>query len=69
VKHPLLSLPLPTDAEFSIPFGEEIKFQYAWLVFGLINIVLFIPFMSLKWWGPKLREKSWQAPPEFNKGL
>lgn len=53
----------------SVPFGEQIGFQYAWLVFALINLVLFVPFMALKWLGPKIREKSWQAPPTFNMDL
>ena len=53
----------------SVPFGEKIGFQYAWLVLSLLNLVLFIPFMALKWLGPKVREKSWQSPPTFNRDL
>ncbi|KAF2114567.1 major facilitator superfamily domain-containing protein [Lophiotrema nucula] len=54
---------------YAIPLGEEIGFQYAWLVFALINIVFFVPFMALKWFGPRLRAKSWQSPPTFHKDL
>lgn len=54
---------------YAIPLGEEIDIQYAWLIFAIINIVFFIPFMALKWYGPKLRAKAWQAPPMFHNDL
>ena len=54
---------------YAIPLGEAIDIQYAWLIFAIINIVLFIPFMGLKWYGPRLREKGWQAPPQFHNDL
>src|SRR5690242_8038227 len=54
---------------YSVPLGEKIEFQYAWLIFAFINIFFFVPFMALKWYGPKLRAKSWQSPPMFNRDL
>lgn len=47
----------------------KIQFQYAWLVFALINLFFFVPMMSLRWYGTKLRAKSWQAPPQFHNDL
>ena len=53
----------------SIPLGEKIKFEYAWLIFALINIFFFVPMAALKWYGPRLRETSWQKPPQFHMDL
>lgn len=54
---------------FSIPLGEKIKFEYAWLIFALINVFFFVPMALLKKWGPRLREASWQKPPTFHNDL
>lgn len=43
---------------YAIPFGEAVEFEYAWLVFALINIIFLVPMVLLKWWGPRLRQKS-----------
>ena len=54
---------------YAIPLGEAVEFEYAWLIFALINIIFFVPMVLLKWWGPRLRQKSWQAPPTFHNDL
>jgi hypothetical protein len=70
MRESILSLTIDiADIHASIPFGEEIGFQYAWLVLAFVNLILFVPFMALKWCGPWIREKSWQAPPTFNRDL
>ncbi|KAH8811170.1 major facilitator superfamily domain-containing protein [Xylogone sp. PMI_703] len=58
-----------TISFYAIPFGNKVKFEYAWLTFALLNLAFFIPMMSLRWWGVKLREKKWQAPPQFHNDL
>ncbi len=37
---------------FSIPLGDKIGYQYAWLTFALINTVLLVPVVLLKFYGP-----------------
>ncbi|KAF2730876.1 MFS general substrate transporter [Polyplosphaeria fusca] len=67
--HAFRSIFSMTISFYAIPLGEKIEFQYAWLIFAFVSIIFFVPFMALKWWGPKLRAKSWQYPPTFNKDL
>lgn len=53
----------------SIPLGDEIDYQFAWLTFALINLVLMLPVVLLRFYGPRLRHLSWQAPPTFHNDL
>jgi hypothetical protein len=53
----------------SIPLGNAIQYQYAWLVFALINVVLLVPMFVLKFYGAKWRSSSWQTPPKFHNDI
>ncbi len=46
----------------SLPLAEEIEYQYAWLVFSLINAVLLLPLIFLRFRGQAIRASSWQQP-------
>ena len=48
---------------YAIPLANAIQFQYAWLVFALINVLFFVPLIYLRFKGEKIRASSWQAPP------
>ena len=50
----------------SLPLAEEIGFQYAWLVFSLINIVFLLPLVVLRIKGEEIRASAWQTPPSFH---
>ncbi|KAJ0122551.1 hypothetical protein J7T55_003065 [Diaporthe amygdali] len=39
----------------ALPLAEDIGFQYAWLVFSFINIILLVPFLLLRIFGQKMR--------------
>ncbi|OBT57930.1 hypothetical protein VE04_02492 [Pseudogymnoascus sp. 24MN13] len=54
---------------YAIPLGTAIKYQYAWLVFALINALLLIPMFALKFYGEKWRSSSWQTPPKFHNDI
>lgn len=49
-----------------IPLGEKIDWQYAWLIFALINVVTLIPMFALRRYGHVWRELEWQKPPSFH---
>lgn len=53
----------------SLPLGDEIGIQYAWLIFALINVALLLPVLLLRVYGPKWRSLSWQSPPTFHNNL
>jgi hypothetical protein len=52
-----------------LPLGNKIDYQYAWLIFGLINLVLLVPVVLLRFYGPRIRSQPWQAPPTFHNDL
>ncbi|KAK4898423.1 hypothetical protein LTR27_004019 [Elasticomyces elasticus] len=54
---------------YAIPLAEEINIEYAWLIFALLNVAFFVPFLGLKWFGPKVSKLSWQTPPSFHNDL
>ncbi|OBT90763.1 hypothetical protein VE02_00683 [Pseudogymnoascus sp. 03VT05] len=54
---------------YAIPLGTAIQYQYAWLVFALINAVILIPMFALKFHGEKWRSSSWQTPPKFHNDI
>jgi hypothetical protein len=49
--------------------GEKIDYQFAWLTFAMINLVLMLPVVMLRFYGPKLRNLPWQRPPTFHNDL
>lgn len=53
----------------SLPLGQKIGYQFAWLTFALINLVLLLPVVLLRFYGPGLRKLAWQAPPTFHNDL
>lgn len=53
----------------SIPLGEKIQFQYAWLVFAMLNVAFMLPVGILRLYGETIRSKSWQRPPTFHNDL
>jgi hypothetical protein len=53
----------------SIPLGTAIQYQYAWLIFALMNVVLLVPMFALKFYGAKWRSSSWQTPPKFHNDI
>ena len=55
-----------TNGIHRIPLAEEIEFQYAWLVLGLINIAFLVPLFSLRLYGKKIRSSRWQTPPGYD---
>lgn len=40
----------------SLPLGESVGIQYAWLIFALIVAVLLVPVVMLRYYGRKWRE-------------
>ncbi|KAB5545831.1 major facilitator superfamily domain-containing protein [Coniochaeta sp. 2T2.1] len=54
---------------YAIPLGDEIGYEFAWLTFALINLALLVPVVMLRFYGPRLRSLSWQAPPSFHNDL
>ncbi|KAI1173330.1 MFS general substrate transporter [Nemania sp. FL0916] len=54
---------------YALPLAERIDFQYAWLVFGFINIALLLPLVVLRWKGQQIRESAWQKPPTFHNDI
>ncbi|KAK3660194.1 hypothetical protein LTR22_008201 [Elasticomyces elasticus] len=54
---------------YAIPLADEINIEYAWLIFALLNVAFFVPFLGLKWFGPKVSKLSWQTPPSFHNDL
>ncbi|KAJ9608894.1 hypothetical protein H2200_006665 [Cladophialophora chaetospira] len=56
-------------ANNSIPFGEKVQFQYAWLTFAMIHIAFLIPMVLLRFKGEQWRNSSWQKPPTFHNDL
>lgn len=57
-----------TDNQSRAPLAGRISTQYAFLVFALLNLFFFVPFMSLKWIGQGLRKRPWQAPSGVEEG-
>jgi hypothetical protein len=47
-----------------LPFGERIGIQYAWLTLALIVVVLLVPVVMLKVYGPSWRSLPSQNPPK-----
>jgi hypothetical protein len=41
---------------YAIPLGEEIGFDWAWVIFAFINLFFFIPMIGLMIWGEKARK-------------
>lgn len=67
-------LPIPRlrDADHhdnSIPLGEAIKYEYAWLVFAIINVVTLLPMFVLRIKGSEWRACAWQKPPTFHNDI
>ena len=56
-------------AFYAIPLANAIQYQYAWLVFALINIAFLMPVVYLRFNGGKIRASSWQKPPSFHSDL
>jgi hypothetical protein len=54
---------------YAIPLGQRIQFQYAWLVFAMINIAFLLPMFALRIYGHKWRALAWQAPPTFHNDI
>lgn len=52
-----------TDRLNSLPLGEKINIEFAWLVLAMINIATFLPMLLLWRYGEKWRKASWQTPP------
>lgn len=50
----------------SIPLGEKIEYQYAWLIFALINVFFLVPMVLLRFYGVRWRNSVWQKPPTFH---
>ncbi|KAK7707942.1 hypothetical protein SLS64_006764 [Diaporthe eres] len=45
---------------YALPLAEDIGFQYAWLVFAFINIILLVPFFLLRIFGQRIRKSEGQ---------
>jgi hypothetical protein len=54
---------------YSIPLGNKIKFEYAWLVFAMINVAFLLPLLALRIYGSKWRALAWQSPPTFHNDI
>ncbi|KAL1868872.1 hypothetical protein VTK73DRAFT_3452 [Phialemonium thermophilum] len=54
---------------YAIDLAEQIQFQYAWLVFSLINVVFLVPMAFLRIYGKKIRTLSWQPAPTFHNDI
>lgn len=52
-----------------VPLAEKIGFQYAWLFFALLTVVVIVPVGLLRLYGERIRATSWQKPPTFHKDL
>jgi hypothetical protein len=58
-----------SNLKHSIPLGEKIQFQYAWLTFTMIHIAFMIPMVVLRFKGVQWRNSSWQKPPTFHNDI
>ncbi|KAI1733987.1 MFS general substrate transporter [Xylaria scruposa] len=54
---------------YALPLAYKIGFQYAWLVFAFINIILLLPLAVLRWKGQQIRASAWQKPPTFHSDI
>ncbi|KAI0810212.1 MFS general substrate transporter [Xylaria sp. FL0064] len=54
---------------YALPLAKKIGFQYAWLVFSLVNIALLLPLIVLRWRGEQIRQSAWQKPPTFHNDI
>ena len=54
---------------YAIPLAQAIQYQYAWLIFSLINLVSLIPLLWLRLRGEEIRASSWQTPPNFHNDI
>jgi len=54
---------------YAVPLGEKIEFQYAWLIFALINVAFLLPVLALRLYGLKWRSLSWQVAPTFHNDI
>ncbi|CAG8977490.1 hypothetical protein HYALB_00009322 [Hymenoscyphus albidus] len=54
---------------YAIPLGEKIEWQYAWLIFGIINVGTLFPMFALRRYGSEWRELKWQKPPSFHNDI
>jgi hypothetical protein len=53
----------------SLPLGEKVQFEYAWLVLACVNIFFFIPMIFVRLYGEKWRKANWQSPPAFHNDI
>ncbi|KAH6652225.1 major facilitator superfamily domain-containing protein [Truncatella angustata] len=58
-----------TTSFYAIPLGESIGYQYAWLIFALINVVFLIMMVLLRLNGSRWRNSAWQKPPTFHNDI
>jgi len=58
-----------TISFYAIPLGDEIQYQYAWLIFALINVFFLVPMVVLRFKGTQWRNSAWQKPPQFHNDL
>ncbi|KIY02001.1 uncharacterized protein Z520_02139 [Fonsecaea multimorphosa CBS 102226] len=58
-----------TISFYAIPFGEKIKYEYAWLTFAMIHIVFLVPMVVLRFKGTQWRNSAWQKPPTFHNDI
>ncbi|OAP57700.1 hypothetical protein AYL99_08438 [Fonsecaea erecta] len=54
---------------YALPFGARVGIQYAWLTFALINVILLLPILLLRVYGPRWRNLPSQSPPTFHNEL
>ena len=62
------TVPHLTD-ETSIPLGDKIGFEFAWLIFAMINVAFLLPMFVLRIYGSKWRSLPWQSPPTFHNDI
>ena len=53
----------------SLPLGNKLQYEYAWLVFAGINIFFFLPMILVRLYGEKWRKATWQSPPGFHNDI
>ena len=50
-----------------VPLGTDIGYDWAWVVYAVINLIFFVPMIVLMIWGEKIRKR--MDPPNFDKDL
>lgn len=54
---------------YAIPLASAIQYQYAWLVFAMINLLFLVPMLWLRFRGERIRAGTWQSPPTFHNDI